>query len=71
MTSVINFGLLTEVIVTLFVIMDPPGTVPVFISLTAGQSRAVRKKAAWQAVLVAFDPAPTPPGTGSPARFPN
>jgi small neutral amino acid transporter SnatA (MarC family) len=52
--GVINFGLLSEVVVTLFVIMDPPGTVPVFISLTAGQSRAVRKKAAWQAVLVAF-----------------
>jgi multiple antibiotic resistance protein len=52
--SVINLGLLSEVVVTLFVIMDPPGTVPVFISLTAGQSRAVRKKAAWQAVLVAF-----------------
>ncbi|MEU8224458.1 MarC family protein [Kribbella sp. NPDC048915] len=54
MSSIINFGLLSEVVVTLFVIMDPPGTVPVFISLTAGQSRAVRKKAAWQAVLVAF-----------------
>jgi MarC family membrane protein len=52
--SVINVGLFTEVLVTLFVIMDPPGTVPVFISLTAGQTRAVRKKAAWQAVLVAF-----------------
>ncbi|MDX6239676.1 MAG: multiple antibiotic resistance protein [Kribbellaceae bacterium] len=54
MNSVINPSLLSEVFVTLFVIMDPPGTVPVFISLTAGQSRAVRKKAAWQAVLVAF-----------------
>ena len=54
MNSVINVGLFTEVLVTLFVIMDPPGTVPVFISLTAGQTRAVRKKAAWQAVLVAF-----------------
>jgi multiple antibiotic resistance protein len=52
--SVINTSLLSEVFVTLFVIMDPPGTVPVFISLTAGQSRAVRRKAAWQAVLVAF-----------------
>jgi multiple antibiotic resistance protein len=52
--SIINPSLLSEVFVTLFVIMDPPGTVPVFISLTAGQSRAVRKKAAWQAVLVAF-----------------
>ena len=54
MNSVLNPSLLSEVFVTLFVIMDPPGTVPVFISLTAGQSRAFRKKAAWQAVLVAF-----------------
>lgn len=54
MNEIINIGLLSEVFVTLFVIMDPPGTVPLFISLTAGQSRAVRKKAAWQAVLVAF-----------------
>ena len=54
MNDVINLSLLSSVFVTLFVIMDPPGTVPVFISLTAGQSRAVRKKAAWQAVLVAF-----------------
>jgi multiple antibiotic resistance protein len=53
-SSVINAGLFSSVFVTLFVIMDPPGTVPLFISLTAGQSRAVRKKAAWQAVLVAF-----------------
>jgi multiple antibiotic resistance protein len=52
--GVINAGLFSSVFVTLFVIMDPPGTVPVFISLTAGQSRAARKKAAWQAVLVAF-----------------
>jgi multiple antibiotic resistance protein len=53
-SDVINLGLLSEVFVTLFVIMDPPGTVPLFISLTAGQSKAVRKKAAWQGVLVAF-----------------
>ena len=54
MNDVISIGLLSEVFVTLFVIMDPPGTVPLFISLTAGQSKAVRKKAAWQGVLVAF-----------------
>jgi multiple antibiotic resistance protein len=53
-SDIINIGLLSEVFVTLFVIMDPPGTVPLFISLTAGQTKAVRKKAAWQAVLVAF-----------------
>ncbi len=54
MSSIIDLALLAEVFITLFVIMDPPGTVPVFISLTAGQSRAVRRRAAWQAVAVAF-----------------
>jgi multiple antibiotic resistance protein len=53
-SSIIDLALLTEVFITLFVIMDPPGTVPVFISLTAGQSRSVRRRAAWQAVAVAF-----------------
>lgn len=46
--------LLTEVFVTLFVIMDPVGTVPIFLSLTAGRSPAARKRAAWQAVGVSF-----------------
>lgn len=54
MSSVVNGALLAEVFVTLFVIMDPPGTVPVFISLTAGRPAAVRHRAAWQSVLVAF-----------------
>jgi multiple antibiotic resistance protein len=43
-----------EVFVTLFVIMDPPGTVPLFLSLTSGRSHAMRKKLAGQAVIVAF-----------------
>ncbi len=30
--------LLAEVFVTLFVIMDPVGTVPIFLSLTSGRS---------------------------------
>ncbi|HEY6934675.1 MAG TPA: MarC family protein [Marmoricola sp.] len=46
--------LLTEVFVTLFVIMDPVGTVPIFLSLTAGRSPAAMKRAAWQAVGVSF-----------------
>lgn len=40
--------------VTLFVIMDPPGTVPLFLALTTGRSPQARRRAAWQAVLVAF-----------------
>ena len=43
-----------EVFVTLFVIMDPPGTIPLFLSLTSGRSSAMRKRLATQAVLVAF-----------------
>jgi multiple antibiotic resistance protein len=43
-----------EVFVTLFVIMDPPGTVPLFLSLTNGRTVKARKRAARQAVTVAF-----------------
>ena len=35
-SSVVDGVLLTEVFVTLFVIMDPVGTVPIFLSLTSG-----------------------------------
>ena len=54
MSSVLDVVLLTEVFVTLFVIMDPPGTIPVFLSLTSGRSPATIRKAAWQAVAVSF-----------------
>ena len=54
MTSVVNATLLGEVFITLFVIMDPVGTVPVFLALTSGEAAAQRKRAAWQAVIVAF-----------------
>jgi multiple antibiotic resistance protein len=50
----VRWVLLTEVFVTLFVIMDPVGTVPIFLSLTAGRSPAAMKRAAWQAVGVSF-----------------
>jgi multiple antibiotic resistance protein len=53
-SSVIDGVLLTEVFVTLFVIMDPPGTIPVFLSLTSGRSPATIRRAAWQAVMVSF-----------------
>jgi multiple antibiotic resistance protein len=54
MSSVVSLTLLTEVFVTLFVIMDPVGTIPIFLSLTRGRSRATVRRAAWQAVLVSF-----------------
>ncbi|TDC45491.1 MarC family protein [Jiangella ureilytica] len=48
-----NWQLFGEVVVTLFVIMDPPGTVPVFLALTGNRRPAERKRAAWEAVAVA------------------
>ena len=54
MSDLVNLVLLTEVFVTLFVIMDPVGTVPIFLSLTSGRSAATAKRAAWQAVAVSF-----------------
>ncbi len=54
MTALVDVTLLAEVFITLFVIMDPPGTIPLFLSLTGRRSPALRKRAAWQAVGVAF-----------------
>ncbi|MEP9383866.1 MarC family protein [Nocardioides sp. KR10-350] len=47
-------SLAVSAFVTLFVIMDPVGTIPIFLSLTAGRSAESSRKAAWQAVLVSF-----------------
>jgi MarC family membrane protein len=54
MSQVLNVRLFGEAFVTLFVIMDPPGTVPLFLALTSSHSRRARARAAWQAVTVAF-----------------
>ncbi|HQY34121.1 MarC family protein [Actinotalea sp.] len=43
-----------EVFITLFVIMDPPGTVPIFLGLTGAMTSRQRNRAARQAILVAF-----------------
>jgi multiple antibiotic resistance protein len=43
-----------EVFVTLFVITDPAGTVPVFLGLTKDRSARDRNSLAWQAAVVAF-----------------
>lgn len=43
-----------EATITLFVIMDPPGTIPVFLSLVGRKSRASRIRAARQGVLVSL-----------------
>ncbi|WP_240641351.1 MarC family protein [Nocardioides ferulae] len=52
--SVLDTVLLVEVFVTLFVIMDPVGMIPLFLSLTSGRSTATQRRAAWQAVLVSI-----------------
>ena len=44
----------TEVFVTLLVIIDPAGTVPLFLGLTRGRSARTRHMLAWQAAAVAF-----------------
>jgi len=54
MSAVFDAQLLAEVFVTLFVIMDPPGTVPVFLGLTGTMTAKGRNRAARQAILVAF-----------------
>lgn len=48
----IDWRLLSEVFVVLFVIMDPPGTVPVFLALTEAQTAKQRARSAIQATLV-------------------
>ena len=53
MSDIVNLRLLTEVFITLFVIMDPPGIVPIFLGLTGTMTAKERHRAARQAVLVA------------------
>ena len=50
----IDVQLFISVFVTLFVIMDPPGTVPIFLALTRSMTHAQRARAAWQALAVSF-----------------
>ena len=50
--SLWKFGL--EVFVALFVVMDPPGSAPIFLGLVSDKSAAERKKLALHATLVAF-----------------
>ncbi|MEV7972571.1 MarC family protein [Cellulomonas sp. NPDC089187] len=54
MSGVLDWRLFSEVFITLFVIMDPPGTVPIFLALTGTMTKQQRSKAARQAILVAF-----------------
>jgi len=51
--GILDAQLLLSAYVTLFVIMDPPGTVPVFLGLTSAMTTKQRNRAARQAILVA------------------
>jgi multiple antibiotic resistance protein len=50
----VNVKFFGEVFVTLLVIVDPPGMVPVFLALTGTMQTRARMKAATQAVLLAL-----------------
>jgi multiple antibiotic resistance protein len=54
MNQIFDARFFGEAFVTLVVIMDPPGTVPLFLALTKGQTRAARHRSARLAVSVAF-----------------
>ncbi|MEU4576791.1 MarC family protein [Nonomuraea sp. ATR24] len=43
-----------EAFVTMFVIMDPPGVIPLFLAYTFGRTAQERKRVAWQASVTAF-----------------
>jgi multiple antibiotic resistance protein len=50
--SALTFG--TQAFVTLFVIFDPPGAAPIFLSLASGKSIKVQRRLAWQAATVSL-----------------
>jgi len=54
MSSIVDGTLFTSAFVTLFVIMDPVGTVPLFLALTGGYEPDRVRRAARQAVTVSF-----------------
>jgi multiple antibiotic resistance protein len=54
LTDFFDARMFTATTITLVVIMDPPGTIPVFLSLVGRKSRQARARAARQAVLVSL-----------------
>lgn len=54
MSSFFNVRFFLDVFVTLLVITDPPGIVPVFLGMTASRPAAERNRLAWQAAAVAL-----------------
>jgi len=53
-SNVFDVTLFGEVVVTLSVIMDPLGNIPLFLGLTGGRSNRARRRLAWQAVAVSL-----------------
>ncbi|MFT3714723.1 MAG: MarC family protein [Gordonia sp. (in: high G+C Gram-positive bacteria)] len=49
-----DLAVYTTTAITLIVIMDPPGQIPVFLSLVGKRSPEYRRRAAWQAPLVSL-----------------
>ena len=54
MSSWVDLKLLGSVYLTLFVIMDPPGIIPIFLALTARRGAKAMARLAAQAALTAF-----------------
>jgi multiple antibiotic resistance protein len=54
MSSWLDLRLLGSVYLTLFVIMDPPGVIPIFLALTARRGAAAMARLALQAALTSF-----------------
>lgn len=54
MAAVLNARIFAEVFLTLIVITDPLGIIPLFLSLTGGHTPRVRKRSAWQAAVVSL-----------------
>ena len=54
MSRLVDAGTFGEVFVTLFVIMDPLGSVPLFLGLTGGRTDRTRRRLAAQAVAVSL-----------------
>ncbi len=54
MSSWLDLRLLGSIYLTLFVIMDPPGIIPIFLALTARRGAAAMARLALQAALTSF-----------------
>ena len=52
--SLFDLQFFGEVFVTFFVILDPVGTIPLYLSLTSGHAPRTRRRKAWQAAAVSF-----------------